>query len=148
VSNKYFQTVGNMLLARLNNAQKGKPLPPPAAPPPQDNVRFRPMELYVPYRVAEFPRTFLHMLAKSNDVPPEVRALITEWLNEYDQKLNKYMHDRYGDGVSALTNTITRRVMEDQNNAAQREVNRLTDNTIEALEKQFEQDNGDESDNA
>jgi ribosome recycling factor len=50
--------------------------------------------------------------------------------------------------VSALTNTITRRVMEDQNNAAQREVNRLTDNTIEALEKQFEQDNGDESDNA
>lgn len=128
------------LLAGLH---RGKPVEPPAAPPPM-NMESSPFELPIPYAMEEFPRTFLHLLLVSNETPELLKRDIKTWLDNFEAKLMTYMHSRYGEGVNQVMEMISTSVMQQQ----QREANMLNkaaeQDILANLEAQLKEDGGGE----
>lgn len=123
----------------LADLQKGKPVPPPAAPPPQANYRMHPYELFVPYSTEEFARTFIHLLKTSPEVPEEIRNMIAVWVEQYDQQLMEWLNKHYGPGVNSVADVITKQVMVTQRMRAESEAKREVDTQISDLEAQFKE---------
>jgi hypothetical protein len=123
----------NGFFARL---QQGKPVPPPAAPPPA-NMEPTPFELPVPYALEEMPRTFLHLLKISPEVPPQIKSYIDTWLQDFDNRMVEYMHQRYGEGVDQVMDMITRSVMNQQHEHVQSEAKKEEADVLAEFEKQL-----------
>lgn len=126
----------------INNWHKGKPVNPPAAPPPV-NMEPHPFELPVPYALEEMPRTFLHLLKISPEVSPQVKQYITTWLDDFDQRLVAYMHTKYGEGVDQVMDMITRGVMNQQHNAAEANAKATETDVLAHLEAQLKEPDSD-----
>lgn len=117
--------------------EKGRPVGPPSAPPPQDNYTPQPYELFLPYAIQEYPRTFLHLLKTSPELSEHLRQMVEVWLQSYDQMLYDWLQNAYGPGVGRIADTITRQVMQQQQMQAESEAKRAVDNQISDLETQF-----------
>ena len=137
MTNKYSKMVGEYLIALAAQMEKGKPVQPPAAPPPQANYQAHPFELFVPYATEEFARTFLHLLKVSPEMPEHLQKMITVWLDDYDTRLIDWLRGHYGPGVDRVADLITRGVMQAQANHAETEAKTAVDNQISDLETQF-----------
>lgn len=131
------------LATKITKLHEGKPVLPPSAPPPI-NMESTPFELPVPFALEEFPRTFLHLLLVSKDTPEQLKKDIKTWLDDYEERLMTYMHQRYGEGADQVMDMITRSVMQQQHMTAAAK-NKAAENDILAnLEAQLKEDNGGE----
>jgi hypothetical protein len=133
--NKYLDAI-------VQKLEKGKPVPAPAAPPPQSNYTAHPFELFIPYATEEFARTFLHLLKVSPEMPPHLQQMIEVWLNDYDERLFDWLRTHYGPGVDRVADVITRQVMVAQQLRADSEAKAAVDNEISDLESQFKTEDG------
>lgn len=123
---------------------RGKPVAPPAAPPP-NNMQVTPFELPIPYALEEFPRTFLHLLVESKETPDALKRDIQVWLDDFEQKLLEYMHTRYGDGADQVMDMITKSVMQQQHEQAKAHADAATNDILADLERQMNFDEGGDS---
>lgn len=128
--------INDKVNAYLVKMQEGKPVQPPTAPPPF-NMEPVPFELPVPYALEEMPRTFLHLLKISPDVPDQVKRWIETWLADFDERLVSYMHQRYGEGVDQVMDMITRSVMNQQHEHTKAEAKKEENDVLSELEKQL-----------
>jgi hypothetical protein len=128
----------------LAKLQKGKPIPPPAAPPPL-NLAPAPFELPIPYALEEFPRTFLHFIKDDKGTPPQLKAMITTWLEDFDTRLVQYMHQRYGEGVSQVMMMITEGVRTQQAMTAEARDKATETDVLADLEKSLREETGEGS---
>ena len=128
----------------IGKLHKGKPVLPPAAPPPV-NMEATPYELPVPYALEEFPRTFLHLLLVSKETPEILKRDIKTWLDDYEQKLMTYMHTRYGEGVDQVMDMITRSVMQQQHAVAAAHNKAAENDVLAHLEQQMKEHDGGEA---
>lgn len=138
------KAVGQYLIDFANRMEKGKPVQPPSAPPPQANYKAHPFELFVPYATQEFARTFIHLLKVSPETPPHLRQMIEVWVAEYDRQLFAWLEQHYGPGVNRVADVITRQVMTAQQIRADMEAKQAVDSEISDLETQFKEEPPDE----
>ena len=132
------------LADRIAKLHRGKPVLPPAAPPPI-NMESTPFELPVPYALEEFPRTFLHLLLVSKETPDLLKKDIQTWLTDYEERLMTYMHQRYGDGVDQVMDMITRSVMQQQHQTAKAQQTAAANDILADLERQMKEGDGGEA---
>lgn len=137
MTNKYHKVVSDWLVSLSAKMEAGKPVQPPAAPPPQANYQAHPFELFVPYATEEFARTFIHLLKVSPETPDHLKQMITVWVDEYDQKLFTWLSEHYGPGVERVADVITRQVMTAQHQHADQQAKMAVDSEISDLESQF-----------
>lgn len=123
-------------LARLH---VGKPVQPPAAPPPL-HIEQAPFSLPVPFALEEFPRTFLHLLKTSDQVPAPVKQMITLWLEDFDKRLMDYMHQYYGESVDHIAIQISASVMTQQANYTKTMADNTERDVIEEMEKRLNEE--------
>jgi hypothetical protein len=129
----------SILTKLLGDLQKGKPVAPPAAPPPLQ-MESHPFELPVPYALEEMPRTFLHLLKVSPDIPPQIRGAIEVWLQEYDERMLAFLHQKYGQGVDQLADAITRQVMNQMHAHVDNQARAVERDVLDDLEKQLREE--------
>ncbi|ABE67677.1 hypothetical protein Wildcat_72 [Mycobacterium phage Wildcat] len=120
--------------------EHGRPVPPPAAPPPGPGFVPQQFSLYVPFWLQENVRITMRMLGQNSQVSPEMREYVNAWLDEYDAQLMEWLKESYGEGVGALADTITRDVFEQQKKAADEGMQAHVDEAIQNLEEQFRDD--------
>jgi hypothetical protein len=65
----------------------------------------------VPFRFVEAARVSIHMIAAQDQVPPEVRLWIGQWLDSYNRYLIDYMTTYYGPSIIPLLDLITNGVI-------------------------------------
>lgn len=65
-------------------------------PPPLEPVLEKPMEIQLPFVLAEQLRVFLDYLAHSEKIPEDQRLLISEWLGGYSAVLTWHLMQTYG----------------------------------------------------
>ena len=140
MANKYSKMLGEYLIALSARMEKGKPVQPPAAPPPQANYQAHPFELFVPFASQEFARTFIHLLKVSPEIPPHIRLAIETWLEEYDRQIFSWLKAHYGPGVGRVADSITKQVMVAQRTRAESEAKQAVNNEIADLEERFNQE--------
>lgn len=69
-----------------------------------------PQNIQLPLALAEQARTFLAWLGQYSVIPEAQRTAINEWVDQYNTKVLRYIHERYGHYAMIMANELSKQV--------------------------------------
>lgn len=99
-----------------------------------------PGNIQLPLALAEQARTFLAWLGQYSTIPDAQRNEINEWVDQYNAKVLRYIHERYGHYAMIMANELSKQVGEEFVESMNRSCHKAQQDMFDRLEAEMRDD--------